>query len=74
MSIDVGVQLAPQATTTDELRRSWRDADAEGLDSIWVRDHFFPLYGDPHASHIIIMLGAPFDLGPALEAKARLST
>jgi probable F420-dependent oxidoreductase len=51
MSIDVGVQLAPQATTTDELRRSWREADAEGLDSIWVWDHFFPLYGDPNATH-----------------------
>ncbi len=51
MSIDVGVQLAPQATTTDELRRSWRAADAEGLDSIWVWDHFFPLYGDPDAAH-----------------------
>ena len=51
MTIDVGVQLAPQATTTDELRRSWREADAEGLDSIWVWDHFFPLYGDPEAAH-----------------------
>ena len=51
MSIHVGVQLAPQATTTDELRRSWRLADSEGLDSIWVWDHFFPLYGDPEAAH-----------------------
>src|SRR6188472_1683624 len=47
----VGVQLQPQATTVDELRRAWRAADEMGADSIWTWDHFFPLYGDPHAAH-----------------------
>jgi len=47
----VGVQLHPQATTTDELRAAWRAADALELDSIWVWDHFYPLYGDPDAAH-----------------------
>jgi len=45
------VQLHPQDTTIDELRRAWRGADELGVDSIWVWDHFFPLYGDPSASH-----------------------
>jgi probable F420-dependent oxidoreductase len=47
----VGVQLHPQATTVDQLRSAWKAADALGVDSIWVWDHFYPLYGDPNASH-----------------------
>jgi probable F420-dependent oxidoreductase len=47
----VGVQIQPQATSTDELRGAWRAADAMGVDSIWTWDHFFPLYGDPDATH-----------------------
>lgn len=47
----IGVQLHPQATTVDALRSSWKAADALGVDSIWVWDHFYPLYGDPDASH-----------------------
>lgn len=47
----VGVQLHPQATSVDELRGAARDADALGVDSLWVWDHFFPLYGDPDAAH-----------------------
>ena len=46
----VGVQLHPQATTVDDLRTAWRAADALGVDSIWVWDHFYPLYGDPDAA------------------------
>jgi probable F420-dependent oxidoreductase len=48
---EVGVQLHPQATTVDALRGAWRDADAMGVDSIWVWDHFYPLYGDMDAGH-----------------------
>jgi probable F420-dependent oxidoreductase len=48
---EVGVQLHPQATTVDELRAAWRAADDIPVDSIWVWDHFFPLYGDPDAEH-----------------------
>jgi probable F420-dependent oxidoreductase len=47
----VGVQLHPQATGTDELRAAWRAADELAVDSIWVWDHFYPLYGDPDAAH-----------------------
>jgi probable F420-dependent oxidoreductase len=47
----VGVQLHPQVGTVDELRAAWKAADAMGADSIWVWDHFFPLYGDPDAAH-----------------------
>src|SRR5690348_7141173 len=47
----VGVQLHPQATTTAELRTAWQAADALEVDSIWIWDHFFPLYADPDAAH-----------------------
>jgi probable F420-dependent oxidoreductase len=47
----VGVQLQPQATDVASLRGAWRAADALAVDSIWVWDHFFPLFGDPHAAH-----------------------
>ena len=47
----VGVQLHPQATSVANLREAWRAADELGVDSIWVWDHFYPLYGDPEAAH-----------------------
>jgi len=47
----VGVQLHPQATEVDDLRHAWRAADELPVDSIWIWDHFFPLYGDPDAAH-----------------------
>jgi probable F420-dependent oxidoreductase len=50
-TVKVGVQLHPQATTVAELRAAWREADAMGVDSIGVWDHFYPLYGDPDAAH-----------------------
>lgn len=46
-----GVQLHPQATTVNEMRRAWRAADSIGVDSIFVWDHFYPLYGDADAAH-----------------------
>ena len=47
----VGVVLRPQATTVEALRSAWVEADAMGADSIWVWDHFFPLFGDMGATH-----------------------
>ncbi len=47
----IGVQLWPQATTTDALRQAAKDAEAAGVDSVWTWDHFFPLKGDPDAEH-----------------------
>lgn len=51
MGFQVGVQLHPQATTVEDLRRAWREADTLGVDSIWIWDHFYPLYGDAAAAH-----------------------
>ncbi len=47
----VGLQLHPQGTTTDALQIAWQAADEVGADSLWVWDHFFPLYGDPGDRH-----------------------
>ena len=47
----VGVQLHPQATDVNELRAAWRAVDGLGVDSLWVWDHFYPLYGDPDDKH-----------------------
>lgn len=51
MSFRVGVQLHPQDGTVEQLRAAWKAADALGADSIWIWDHFFPLYGNPDANH-----------------------
>jgi len=47
----IGVQIHPQATTVARMRAAWREADALGVDSISVWDHFFPLYGESDAAH-----------------------
>ena len=49
--LKVGVQLHPQATTVEALRDAWRRADDMGADSIWIWDHFYPLYGEPDAEN-----------------------
>jgi len=47
----VGVQLHPQHTSVKDLREAWKRADQLGVDSIWVWDHFYPLYGDSRGAH-----------------------
>jgi len=47
----IGVQIHPQATTVPQMRAAWCAADALGVDSIWVWDHFHPLYGESDAAH-----------------------
>lgn len=47
----VGVQLHPQDGSVEELRAAWRAADELGVNSIWLWDHFFPLYGPGDAPH-----------------------
>jgi len=42
----VGVSLLPEHTTVAALRVAWRAADALGVDSLWIWDHFFPVTGD----------------------------
>ena len=44
--VKVGVQLHPQQTSLADLRAAWREADGLGVDSLWLWDHFFPIYGD----------------------------
>ena len=50
-SFKVGVHIRPQHTTVDAMRAAWRGADALGVDSITVWDHFYPLSGDPNGTH-----------------------
>ncbi len=47
----VGVQLHPQHTTYASLSDAARRADGMGVDTIWVWDHFYPLYGDQDDRH-----------------------
>ena len=47
----VGAVLRPQATTVEALRAAWKNVDSMEADSIWVWDHFFPLFCDMEASH-----------------------
>ena len=47
----VGIQLHPQHTTYTSLAAAARRADEMGVDTIWVWDHFYPLYGPPDGPH-----------------------
>jgi probable F420-dependent oxidoreductase len=47
----IGVHIRPQHTTIEALRAAWKGADALGVDSITVWDHFYPLTGDPGGAH-----------------------
>lgn len=49
--VRVGVQIHPQHCSIDQLRAAWHAADGLGVDSIWVWDHFYPLYGPPDGPH-----------------------
>lgn len=49
--VKVGIQIQPQGTSVAEMRTAWRAADEMGADSIWIWDHFYPLFGDPDATH-----------------------
>jgi F420-dependent oxidoreductase-like protein len=44
--VRVGLKLAPQFTTIDELRTVWRVADEAGFDHCWVFDHFASIPDD----------------------------
>jgi len=50
----IGIKLAPQFTTIDEMRVVWRIADEAGFDHCWNFDHF-------------ASIGARGNLGPVLE-------
>jgi probable F420-dependent oxidoreductase len=50
-SVKIGVQFHPQHTTVDAIRAAARTVDGWEVDSIWVWDHFYPLYGSPDGNH-----------------------
>ncbi len=45
--IRFGVQTAPQNTTWQELRDTWKLIDSLGYDTAWTFNHFFPILSDP---------------------------
>jgi probable F420-dependent oxidoreductase len=47
----IGVQFHPQHTSYASLAEAARRADSLGVDSIWVWDHFYPLYGEKDGRH-----------------------
>ena len=49
--VRIGVTVPPQHTTYARLRETWREAEAIGVDALFVWDHFFPLYGEPDGPH-----------------------
>jgi len=49
--IRVGVQVKPQHGSYAQQRAAWVNADEMGADTLFVWDHFFPLYGDPDGAH-----------------------
>jgi alkanesulfonate monooxygenase SsuD/methylene tetrahydromethanopterin reductase-like flavin-dependent oxidoreductase (luciferase family) len=44
--VRVGLKLAPEFTTIDELRAVWQVADEAGFDHCWVFDHFASIMED----------------------------
>ena len=49
--LKVGVQIQPQGVSVEQMRTAWKAADDMGVDSVWIWDHFYPLFGDPAATH-----------------------
>lgn len=47
----IGVQIAPQHASYDELRAIVLQLEAMGVDVVFNWDHFFPLFGDPDGLH-----------------------
>ncbi|HXM57885.1 MAG TPA: LLM class F420-dependent oxidoreductase [Candidatus Dormibacteraeota bacterium] len=51
MRFRVGYQIHPQHCTARQIREAYCAADSLGVDTLWVWDHMYPLYGDPDGSH-----------------------
>lgn len=49
--IRIGVSVRPQHTTYEAMKKTWLEAEAAGIDDIYIWDHFFPLFGDESGSH-----------------------
>lgn len=49
----VGIQIAHQHVQSyAQLRDVWKAVDHSGADTLFTWDHFFPLEGDPHGTHL----------------------
>ena len=55
MRFRVGYQIHPQNCTVQQIRDAYRAADSLGVDTLWVWDHMFPLYGPPEGHHFACM-------------------
>lgn len=50
-AIRISLQIQPEHADFDRIRNAWREADERAVDSIFIWDHFYPLYGDPYGRH-----------------------
>ncbi len=50
--IRVGIQIAQQHATYQQIRQAWQAVDASGADTLFNWDHFFPLSGDLNGAHL----------------------
>ena len=46
-TLRIGLRVAPQHCTYQQMRDTWLRAEDEGADTLFTWDHFYPLYGDP---------------------------
>jgi F420-dependent oxidoreductase-like protein len=44
--VEFGIQTPNQNARWEDIRRVWKTADAAGLHSAWMFDHFVPIFGD----------------------------
>jgi probable F420-dependent oxidoreductase len=51
MPVTIGLQVIPQHGDFEQMKRTWVEADAMGVDRIYNWDHFFPLSGDRNGKH-----------------------
>jgi probable F420-dependent oxidoreductase len=63
--IKVGESVRPQHTSYERMRATWLEAEELGADTLFVWDHFFPLFGDPD--------GAAFECWTLLAAMAEVT-
>jgi F420-dependent oxidoreductase-like protein len=45
--IRFGIQTGQQNLSWAEIESMWKRADARGYDSLWLYDHFYPIFTDP---------------------------
>ena len=50
-AVRVGLQVQPQHATYAQMR-AWVAAEEIGADTLFTRDQFYPLYGEPDGLHI----------------------